>query len=144
MFSSFRKNLKYILPALIVIMLFGLILSRVYTPDPGIPEPEIQINSDEAQNHIGTAAEVCGKVANTRFIPQIAGQPTFINFDRPDTNQTFTAVIWGKNRSKWEQLPENIYPGNEVCVTGRIESHQGTPQIEVKNLEQIRENRTKL
>lgn len=144
MLSSFRENLKYILPAVILIMLIGLILSRVYNPDPGIPKPEIQINSDEAQNHIGEAAEVCGKVANARFIPHIDGKPTFINFDRPNPNQTFTTVIWGENRSKWKQLPENIYPENEVCVTGRIESHQGTPQIEVKNPEQIRENRTKL
>ncbi|MDR9419602.1 DNA-binding protein [Gracilimonas sp.] len=113
-------------------------MSRVYTPGQGIPEPEIQINSSEAVNHIGKAAEVCGIVVNARYIPQIGGEPTFINFDRPDPDQTFTAVIWGENRLKWEQLPENIYPNNKVCVTGRIESHDATPQIEVISPEQIR------
>ena len=128
MLPSFRKNLKYILPVVILIMVFGLILSRVYTPDPGIPEPEIRIHSDEAKDHIGKAAEVCGMTASVRFIPEIGGAPTF------------TAVIWGENRSKWESSPESIYPEQEICVNGRIESHEGTPQIEVRNPEQIRLN----
>ncbi|MAO65999.1 MAG: DNA-binding protein [Balneola sp.] len=140
MLPSFRKNLKYILPVVILIMVFGLILSRVYTPDPGIPEPEIRIHSDEAKDHIGKAAEVCGMTASVRFIPEIGGAPTFINFGLPDPNQTFTAVIWGENRSKWESSPESIYPEQEICVNGRIESHEGTPQIEVRNPEQIRLN----
>lgn len=137
MITSFRKNLKFILPAVILIMVLGLVFSRVFQPEPGIPKPEITITSSEAQNHIGKAAVVCGRVANARFIPQINGQPTFINFDRPDPKQTFTAVIWGENRSKWKQLPENMYPDNEVCVTGRIESHEGIPQIEVIRPDQI-------
>lgn len=138
MITSLRKNLKVILPAVILIMVFGLIFSRVYQPEPNIPEPEILINSDEAIDHIGKAAEVCGKVVNARFIPEIGGRPTFLNFDRTDPNQTFTAVIWGENRSKWKQLPENMYSDKEICVTGRIESHEGSPQIEVVSPEQIR------
>lgn len=140
MLSSFRKNLKYILPAVIMVMVFGLILSRVFTPEPGIPDPEIQVNSNEAKDHIGKAAEVCGVVASARLIQQIGGNPTFINFDQPNPNQTFTAVIWGENRSKWESPPESIYPEKEICVTGRIESHEGTPQIEVIHPDQIKLN----
>lgn len=137
MISSFRKNLKVILPAFILVMVLGLILSRVYQPERGIPDPEISITTKQAWEHVGKAAEVCGEVANVRFIPQISGQPTFVNFGLPDPNQDFTVVIWGENRAKWEQLPENIYPKNEVCVIGRIESHEGTPQIEVLSPSQI-------
>lgn len=140
MISSFRKNLKFLLPAAILIMLVGLVLSRVYQPEPGIPEPKISISSQEAVHHIGKAAEVCGNVANARFIPQIGGKPTFINFGQPKPNQHFTAVIWGENRAKWDSPPEQIYQNKEVCVIGRIESHEGTPQIEVINPEQIRLN----
>ncbi|MBD3615159.1 MAG: DNA-binding protein [Gracilimonas sp.] len=137
MISSFRKNLKIILPVVILIMVVGLIFSRVFQPEPGIPRPEVKINASEANDHIGEAAEVCGEVANARFIPQISGQPTFVNFGQPNPNQDFTVVIWGENRTKWEQLPENIYPKNEVCVTGRIESHEGTPQIEALSPNQV-------
>lgn len=138
MITSFRKNLKFILPAVVLIMVLGLVFSRVFQPEPGFQKPEITISSPEAQNHIGEAAAVCGHVVNARFLPQIDGQPTFINFDRPYPNQTFTAVIWGENRAKWQQSPENIYPNKEVCVTGRIESHEGTPQIEVLSPDQIK------
>lgn len=118
-------------------MVLGLVLSRIYQPEPGIPEPEISINSDEAEDYIGKAAVVCGKVANVRFIPQIGGQPTFINFGQPDPNQDFTIVIWGEHRLKWKELPENIYPHKELCVTGMIESHDGTPQIAAEQPQQI-------
>jgi hypothetical protein len=118
-------------------MIAGLVLSRIFQPEPGIPEPEVSIQSKQAIDHIGKAAEVCGLVANVRFIPNINGNPTFINFDQPDPNQTFTAVIWSENRSKWNPLPEKIYPDKEICITGRIESHQGTPQIEVIHRDQI-------
>lgn len=138
MISSFRKYFKFILPIVILIMVIGLVLSRVYQPEPGIPEPEMRISANEAKDHIGKAAEVCGEVANARFISNIKGQPTFINFGLPAPNQDFTAVIWGINRSKWKQSPENIYFGNEVCVLGNIESHEGTPQIEVLNPDQIK------
>jgi|AntRauTorcE11898_2_1112593.scaffolds.fasta_scaffold04818_4 DNA/RNA endonuclease YhcR with UshA esterase domain len=142
MITSLRKNLKFILPAVILIMLIGLILSRVYQPEPGIPTPEITISAEEAQNHIGKAGEVCGSVADVRFLPQINGQPTFINFGEPDPNQHFTVVIWGENRAKWEQFPENIYPGKYVCVTGIIETHGGTPQIEARIPKQIQRSKS--
>ncbi|MCH2450987.1 MAG: hypothetical protein MK198_12690 [Gracilimonas sp.] len=77
-------------------------------------------------------------MTNVRFIPQIGGQPTFINFGRPDPNQDLAVVIWGGTKGKWQQSPENIYPNNEICVTGRIESHERTPLIEAVRTEQIR------
>lgn len=126
-----RKNLKYIFPFLLVITIGGLFLSRVYQPVPGIPEPEITISSEEAIQHIGKAAEVCGTVANTRFIPEIGGKPTFINFGKPSPNQEITVVIWGENRPKWDQMPEIMYSNKRICATGVLEMHKGTPQIEV-------------
>jgi hypothetical protein len=47
-------------------------------------------------------------------------------------------VIWGGTKGKWQQSPENIYPNNEICITGRIESHERTPLIEAVRTEQIR------
>ena len=137
MITSLRKKLALILPVVVLIMILGLFLSRIFQPDSNIPEPNITITAAEAPNYIGEAAKVCGKVENARFIPQIDGKPTFINFGQPNPNQDFTAVIWGDNRKKWVQSPEELYTNTEVCVTGRIESHEGTPQIEVISPEQI-------
>jgi DNA/RNA endonuclease YhcR with UshA esterase domain len=141
MIKSSRKHLKYILPVLILVMIIGLIFSRVYQPDSSIPEPEVNINASDAANYIGYPAKVCGDVVSVRYIPSIGGRPTFLNFGQPDPNQYFTAVIWGENREKWAQAPEQQYQQQTVCVTGRIESHEGTPQIIVKVPNQIQVQR---
>jgi hypothetical protein len=140
MITSLRKNLKFILPAVILIMLTGLVLSRVYQPEPGVPKPEMTLSAKEAAAHVGKAAKVCGKIADVSYLPQIGGEPTFINFGRPNPNQYFTAVIWGENRHKWDILPERIYTNKEICVIGRIETHEGTPQIIIVKPTQIQIN----
>lgn len=132
-----RKNLKYIFPVIVIVMIAGLILSRVHRPDQRPPEPEVQINASEASDYIGTAAEVCGEVVATSYLPQIGGKPTFLNFGRPDPNQLFTVVIWGENRNKWEQPPEQIYLNRNICSSGVIEEHKGIPQIIVEQPGQI-------
>lgn len=135
--KNIRNNLNYIFPVLIGIMIAGLVLSRIYQPESSSPEPEVRITAAEARDHIGTPAVVCGKVASADYLQQVGGEPTFINLGRPYPNQTFTAVIWGDNRAKWTKPPEQQYEGQEVCVTGRIESHEGTPQIIVSSPGQI-------
>ncbi|MEX0720402.1 MAG: hypothetical protein WD059_07020 [Balneolaceae bacterium] len=136
--KALRKYLNYIFPIVIIIMIGGLILSRIHRPDSSPPEPEIRIEATEADNYIGTAAEVCGEIASARYLPQIGGEPTFLNFGQPDPNQLFTAVIWGEDRNKWRNPPEEIYRNREVCVSGRIESHEGTPQIIIDHPGQIK------
>jgi hypothetical protein len=135
--KSIRKRLKYIFPILIVIMVVGLILSRVYQPEFSPPEPEVRIEASEATDYIGTAAEVCGRVASTDYVPQLGGEPTFINLGRAHPNQLFTAVIWNSDRAKWIEQPEQLYLKEEICISGMIEMHEGTPQIIVESPEQI-------
>ncbi len=138
MLQNIRKNLVYVLPVVVVIMLIGLVLSRVYQPTGGgIPEPDIRIDASEAYQHIGRAAEVCGNVANAVFRQEIGGEPTFINLTNPHPNQELTVVIWGNNRNKWPVPPEEYYTNQRICVVGVIEDHRGTPQIEVREPEQI-------
>ncbi|MDZ7660254.1 hypothetical protein [Fodinibius sp.] len=137
MMDSIRGNLKYIFPVLIIIVVTGLVLSRVYQPKKAIPVPEIQISAAEAVNHVGTPAKVCGTVVSADFIREIDGNLTFLNFGQPHPNQLFTAVIWGEERSKWKTPPEQKYKNRQICVTGSIEMHEGTPQIVVGRPEQI-------
>lgn len=135
--KNIRKRLKYIFPVLIGIIVLGLVLSRIYQPDSPPPEPEVRISADEASDYIGTAAEVCGEVASADYLTKIGGEPTFINFGRSHPNQFFTAVIWGSDRGKWTRPPEKRYMNREICVSGMIELHEGTPQIVVENPGQI-------
>ncbi len=135
--KNIRKRLKYIFPVLILIMVAGLILSRVYQPDSSSPKPEVRINAEEAADYIGTAAEVCGEVASAEYLPRIGGEPTFINLGRAHPNQFFTVVIWGDNRGKWANSPEQKYVNSEICVSGMVEIHEGTPQIIVDKPDQI-------
>jgi len=132
-----RKNVKIIIPILAGILIIGLLLSRVFQPGSE-PEPEIRIEASEAINYIGRTAEVCGAVASVSFLSDITGQPTFINFDEPYPDQTFTVVIWGENRHSWHHPPEDLYENREICVSGRIRLHEGSPQIIASSPDQIK------
>lgn len=138
--KKIRKSLKVVLPLMAVIMIAGLILSRVYSPSgsPATAEPEERISSSDAADYIGRTVEVCGDVASADHIPSIGGEPTFINFGRPHPDQEFTAVIWGRNRGNWSTPPEQLYQNRRVCVTGEVEMHEGTPQIEASHPDQFR------
>jgi DNA/RNA endonuclease YhcR with UshA esterase domain len=92
----------------------------------------------EAKNHIGEEAIVCGKVVSTFYADSVRGTPTFLNLDKPHPNQLFTIVIWARYRDKFDK-PEVKYKGKEICVTGKIEEHRGTPQIEAREPAQIKE-----
>lgn len=47
-------------------------------------------------------------------------------------------LIGGADRSKFEKLPEKLYLGKEICVTGMIESYKDKPEIVVTEPSQIR------
>jgi micrococcal nuclease len=99
------------------------------------------ISPEEAINHIGQQATVCGKVASTHFSSRTKGQPTFINLNRPYPNQIFTILIWGLDRSKFPGAPENYYSNKRICVSGKIQQFKGAPEIIARNANQISEEK---
>lgn len=132
------KQLKYLFPVVVIIIIGGLLLSRMDQPGTTLPEPEIRIKAVEANEHIGKVAKVCGKVASANYLPEINGEPVFLNLTRPYPNQLFTAVIWGLDRNKWNIPPERQYTNRRICVTGIIELYEGTPQIIVEYPRQVK------
>ncbi|MCI0724078.1 MAG: YHYH domain-containing protein [Acidobacteria bacterium] len=94
------------------------------------------LNAVEAKDHVGETAVVCGKVASARYAEGSRGSPTFLNLDKPHPDAIFTVVIWGSERDSFGQ-PEEEYHGKDICVTGRIENYDGTPQMVVANPKQI-------
>jgi DNA/RNA endonuclease YhcR with UshA esterase domain len=99
--------------------------------------PAAGIPAAQAKDHVGQTATVCGKVAGTRYLQSSDRQPTFLNFDKPYPDHTFTAIIFGDNRAKFGK-PEQDYWQKNLCVTGEIKNYNGKPQIEVSDPKQIR------
>ncbi len=88
-----------------------------------------KITAAEAKDHIGDRATVCGKVASTHYAKSSKGEPTFLNLDEPYPKEIFTILIWDSDRGKFG-TPEIEYKSLQVCVTGKITSYHGVPEID--------------
>jgi DNA/RNA endonuclease YhcR with UshA esterase domain len=88
------------------------------------------ISPADAAGHVGETATVCGVVASAKFAATSRAQPTFLDMGQPYPNETFTAVIFGSDRSKFGE-PETTLSGKRVCVTGPIRDYRGRPEIVV-------------
>jgi hypothetical protein len=95
-----------------------------------------KITAAEAKDHVGDRATVCGKVASTHYAKSSKGEPTFLNLDEPYPKEIFTILIWGSDRGKFG-TPESEYRGLRVCVTGKITTYRGVPEIVAGEREQI-------
>jgi hypothetical protein len=95
-----------------------------------------KITAAEAKDHIGDRATVCGKVASTHYAKNSKGEPTFLNLDEPYPKEIFTILIWGSDRGKFG-TPESEYKSLQVCVTGKITTYRGVPEIVANEREQI-------
>jgi len=91
-----------------------------------------KLSAQDAKNHIGENATVCGTVASEHFAGNTKGQPTFINLDEPYPRQIFTVLIWGSDRSAFGKIPAKL------CVTGTISAYRGVPEIIARTPSQIR------
>lgn len=120
-----------------VLLLVGLMVTRVFKQGGTLPAPSVTVGAEHAADHIGRRAEVCGTVAEVTYARGLSGTPTFINLERPHPEQPFTAIIWGADRRQWRTAPEARYSDQAVCVHGTLRSHEGTPQIIVSRPDQI-------
>jgi len=93
------------------------------------------IPSAQAKDHVGETATVCGMVADARY--QTGSHVTFLNFDKPYPNHTFTGFIPGESRGKFG-TPEKEYLNQEACVTGKIQDYRGKPEIVLTDPQQLK------
>lgn len=89
------------------------------------------LTADQALQHVGEAASVCGTVASSTYAAQSRGRPTFLNLDKAYPNESFTIVIWEEDRSKFG-APERSLSGKRVCASGVIQLYRGRPEIIVR------------
>jgi DNA/RNA endonuclease YhcR with UshA esterase domain len=88
---------------------------------PAIAAP---ISPEDAANHVGESATVCGIVVSAHYAARSRSQPTFLNFGRAYPAQIFTAVTFGSDRAKFGE-PEKTLQGKRICVTGIIRLYRG-------------------
>jgi endonuclease G len=93
-----------------------------------MPCAAASLTPEQARQHAGEAATVCGTVARAHYAANSRSQTTFLDFDKPYPNQPFTAVIFARNRAKFG-TPEKTLAGRHVCVTGRITLFHGGAEI---------------
>jgi len=86
------------------------------------------LTAQQAAEHVGETATVCGLVVSANYATKSKGQPTFLNFDQPYPNQIFTVMILGSDRPKFG-TPERSFMGKRVCATGEITQYRGKPEI---------------
>ena len=99
-------------------VLFAFLLTPVFTCAQNI-------SASDASKHLGEPGTVCGNVAATRTETTSRGMPTFLDFGRPYPNQTFTAVIWQRDKALVGSIPR----AGHLCVTGTITDYRGRPEI---------------
>src|SRR5215472_2684408 len=91
-----------------------------------------KLTAEQAKDHIGETATVCGVVASVHYAATSKGQPTFVNFDKGYPDQPFTVVIWGEDLAKFNPGPIS-WDKKRVCASGTITSYQGKPEIVAKS-----------
>jgi DNA/RNA endonuclease YhcR with UshA esterase domain len=129
MMKDYRRGLL-ILSTLIVFFTSQIIISVCLAQ-------ENFITAKEAASHIGEVQTVCGTVASAKYHTRGKGKPTFLNLDQPYPNQVFTIVIWGSDRGKFPEPPEDLYMGKKICVKGMIKAYRGKPEVIVNDPSQI-------
>jgi DNA/RNA endonuclease YhcR with UshA esterase domain len=95
------------------------------------------IRASEAAQHIGEFVTVNAVVADTAYLPKSNGQPTFLNLDQPFPDSPLAVAIWGENRSKWSNPPDQWFKDKTVAVTGKVTLWHGKPQLVVNDPSQI-------
>lgn len=119
-----------------IFLIIPLIYLVLLTPTSTFSKTD-SITPEQALTYVGQIKTVCGKVASSIYASSSNGSPTFLNLNKPYPNHIFTVVIWGSNRYKFDMSPESYYKWKNICVTGKIGTYKGTPQIEVVEPSQI-------
>jgi DNA/RNA endonuclease YhcR with UshA esterase domain len=96
-----------------------------------------KVPADKAKDHIGETVTVYGVVKHVFYNKTGKAQPTYINFGAAYPDQTFTAVIFGKDLPKFNYSPKQRFTEETVYVTGKVILYKGKPEIIVTDPAQL-------
>lgn len=116
-----------------IILVFWMMACAIVEARPAQTQT---LTAEQAKDHVGETATVCGEVASSHYAYNTRGHPTFLNLDRAYPHQIFTIVIWGNDRGKFDH-PERRYRHKHICVTGTIKMYRHVPEIIARTPRQI-------
>jgi hypothetical protein len=67
------------------------------------------------------------KVFSTQYLESVSGTPTLINLGGAYPNELLTVVIFGENKGKFKEKPEDAWKDKTICIVGRITEYRGKP-----------------
>lgn len=123
------------MPSLTSMHRFLLLLACLALAPPAVGEGSVP--ASRAAEHVGERTVVCGFVEGTRYAAELRGRPTFLDFGDAYPEQSFTVVIWGPDRERFERPPEQLYRDKRLCVTGKVNAYRGAAQMSVERPGQI-------
>ena len=91
-------------------------------------EDAAKLTASEAAKHIGETATVTDKVEDAH---QAQGGNIFLNMGGKHPNETFTVFVAASAAGEFKDVKS--YLGKTISVTGKIQDHQGKPEISVKS-----------
>ena len=98
---------------------------------------QTKISLEEVKQHIGDSVAVCGRVFGGRFLESSNGTPTLINIGGAYPNELLTIVIFGDNRARFKDKPEESWKDKTICIKGKISEFRGKPQIVISDPAQV-------
>jgi hypothetical protein len=131
-------------------------VSTTRVPTTALPQPTTTVaastTASAAVSTTTTIAPTTTTAAPTTTLVTIAGipwkdaldhvsngSPTFLNIglEYPDPAR-FQVVIWGEDRARFPDAPEDMYRGARIAVTGTVKNYEGVAEIIVRKPGQIR------
>ncbi len=92
---------------------------------------------DSVKYYDGKTITVCSKIVDTH-VTNGEHKMTYLNFDHPYPNQSFTGVIFDDDLSKFSYVPSEYLKGKTVCVTGKVKIYKGRPEIAISSESQLK------
>lgn len=110
-----------------LVLAFGLALAAA----PALAET---VAPGDAQKYIGRTVTIEGVVSDVHHAA--SGSAIFLNFGDRYPDQTFTAVIFQANESKFPDV--DALEGKAIDVTGPVRRYKGRPEIILNDPGQIK------
>ena len=96
------------------------------------PDFEAAVPWQEAHLHLGKRMAVEGRIVRAHN----SGRACFLNFAE-DWQGKFHGVIFASSFPEYPGPPEDLFLNKRVRLIGKVEEHQGAPQIVIEELRQI-------
>lgn len=90
------------------------------------------IPTDSVENYIGKTVKVCDKVFGTH-VSKGEKKTTSLNLGADFPNQKLTVVIFESDLPKFSYTPALLLKDKNVCVTGKLMTYKGKPEIIVND-----------